>query len=88
MAYLGHYYAAKIAGATELALFEKTGRAPHKDKAVAHLERAVKHWEAYAKVATSQYRPQLLARTRDLDWLRLLEDVKQDVEIARSAKAK
>ena len=88
MAYLGHYYAAKIAGATELALFEKTGRAQHKDKAVDHLERAVQHWEAYAKVATSQYRPQLLARTRDLDWLRLLEDVKQDVEIARSAKAK
>ena len=88
MAHLGHYYAAKIAGATELALFERSARADHKEKAVAHLEQAVKHWEAYAKVATSQYRPQLLARTRDLDWQRLLKDVKQDVEIARSAKAK
>ena len=88
MAHLGDYYAAKIAGAVELCLFEKTGDAKHTAAAVKHLEDAVRHWQDYAAIATKQYRPQLLARTRDLDWQRLLEDVKQDVEIARKAKAK
>jgi len=88
MADLGNYYASKVLGAVELATFEKTGDAAHKAAAVKHLEDAVRHWQDYATVATTQYRPQLLARTRDLDWLRLLEDVKKDVAIARSAKAK
>ena len=88
MADLGNYYASKILGAVELALFEKTGDAKHKAAAVKHLEDAVRHWQDYAAVARTQYRPQLLARTRELDWLHLLEDVKQDVAIARSAKAK
>ena len=88
MAHLGDYYAAKILGAVELCLFEKTGDAKHTAAAVKHLEDAVRHWQDYAAIATKQYRPQLLARTRDLDWQRLLEDVKQDVEIARKANAK
>ncbi len=88
MADLGNYYAAKILGAVELATFEKTGDAKHKAAAVKHLQDAVRHWQDYAAVATTQYRPQLLARTRVLDWNALLEDVKQDVQIARSAKAK
>jgi len=88
MAWLGDYYAAKILGAVELALFEKTGDAKHKTAAVKHLQDAVRHWQDYAAVARAQYRPQLLARTRELDWLHLQEDVKKDVAIARSAKAK
>ena len=85
MAHLGRYYAAKIRGAVELATFEKTADAPFRQAAVRRLEEAVTHWEAYARLATRRYRPQLLARTRDLDWMRLLEDVRKDVEIARSA---
>jgi len=87
MACMGEYYASKIRGAVELALFEKTGDVGHREAAVRLLEDAVKHWQSYAAVATRQYRPQLLARTRDLDWMKLLEDVKKDVEIARSAVA-
>jgi hypothetical protein len=52
---------------------------------VEHLQAAVMHWQRYAAVATKQYRPQLLARTRRLDWSRLLADVRRDVEIARRA---
>jgi len=88
MAHLGHYYASKIRGATELAFFEKTGEPRHKEKAVACLEEAVEHWRSYAKVATRQYRPQLLARTRVLDWEALAEEVKKDVAIARGAESK
>ncbi len=88
MACLGHYYASKIRGATELALFEATARSDRKDTAVACLEEAVAYWQLYAKVATRQYRPQLLARTRVLDWEALAEEVKKDVAIARSAESK
>ena len=51
--------------------------------AVEHLTQAVKHWESYAKIAGSLYRPQLLARTRRVDFVTLLEDVRKDVDIAR-----
>ncbi len=88
MAHLGRYYASKIRGATDLALFEETGQPRHKEQAVAHLEEAVGHWRAYARVASRQYRPQLLARTRVLDWNALLAEVKKDVGIPRSAEAK
>jgi hypothetical protein len=32
------------------------------------------------------YRPQLLARTRVLDWEKLLEGVEKDLEIARQSE--
>jgi len=88
MAHLGSYYSAKINGAVNLALFEKSGKAEQREAAVWSLESAVKHWQAYAAAAARQYRPQLLARTRELDWMKLLEDVKRDVEIARAAKGR
>lgn len=84
MAHLGQYYAEKILGATALATADKSGRPEDRDAAVRHLEAAVKHWQAYAAAATRQYKPQLLARTRDLDWMKILEDVKKDVELARA----
>ena len=86
MAHLGNYYASKILGAVELHLFEKSGNQTNKRQAIKHLLRAQKHWENYASVAGKMYKPQLLARTRVLDWMKILEDVKKDVEIARSAK--
>lgn len=42
---------------------------------------------SYAKVASGQYRPQLLARTRRTDWMRILEDIKKDIDIAQTAAA-
>ena len=83
MAHLGHYYAAKILGAVELCAFDRTHEAARQAAAVERLTEAVGHWERYAAVATRQYRPQLLARTRELDWTRLIDNVKQDVEMAR-----
>jgi hypothetical protein len=89
MACLGRYYADKIRGAAALAVFRADpAREKARDRAVGYLENAVKEWEAYAKAATSQYRPQLLSRTHHLDWNALLAEVKKDVRIARHAKAK
>ena len=84
-ALLGRYYADKIRGAAELAVFRANPQQTryHK-KAVTHLTHAVKEWESYAKVSTSQYRGQLFSRTHYLDWWKLLEDVKQEVENVRA----
>jgi hypothetical protein len=85
LAHLGSYYADKIRGATELSTFRTGGDTSHRDRAVAFLKEAVNHWEAYADLTSSRYKPQLLARTRMLDWQQILQDVKRDVAIAERA---
>ncbi len=86
MAYLGRYYADKIRGAAELAVFRANPkRREHHNRAVRHLTNAVKEWEDYARVATSQYRPQLFSRTNYMDWWKLLEDVKKEVDTVRTS---
>lgn len=86
MAYLGCYYADKIRGAAELAVFRADPRRKeHQASAVRHLSNAVKEWEAYARVATSQYRPQLFSRTHYMNWEKLLDRVKEEVETIRAS---
>jgi len=85
MAHLGRYYADKIRGAADLAVYRADpGRKEYRESAVLHLTNAVEEWEAYARVATSQYKPQLLSRTHYLDWWKILNEVKKDIEIAKS----
>ncbi|MHC4252645.1 MAG: hypothetical protein ACYS9X_26300 [Planctomycetota bacterium] len=86
MAHLGRYYASKIRGATRLAVFERSGDADEKRRAVAHLEEAVGHWDAYSRNAAARYKPQVLARCGEIDFRRTLEDVRKDVEVARAFK--
>lgn len=83
MAYLGDYYAEKILGATELALFDKAGKPEQQAAAVKHLEAALEHWKKYAAVATSQYRPQLLTRIGYVDLNQLTAKVQEDIAMAR-----
>lgn len=81
MAYLGRYYADKIRGAAELAVFRADSqRKTNHQRAVDHLTNAVEEWETYTGVATKQYHPQLFSRTYYMDWWKLLDDVKQEVE--------
>jgi len=87
MAHLGDYYAEKILGATDLALFDRTGKSEQQTSSVKHLEAALEHWKKYAAVATSQYRPQLLTRVGYVDLNALTENVQQDVSIAREWKS-
>ncbi len=84
MAYLGDYYAEKILGATELALFDKTGKPEQQAAAVKHLEAALEHWKKYAAAATSQYRPQLLTRIGYVDLNQLTTKVEEDLALARN----
>jgi len=84
MAYLGRYYADKIRGAADLAVFRADGsREGHRQRAARHLGNAVEEWEAYARVATSQYKPQLFSRSHYMDWWQILEEVKKEVELAK-----
>ena len=84
MAYLGRYYADKIRGAADLAVFRADkNRKEHRRRAVHHLTNAVEEWEAYARIATSQYKPQLFSRSHYMDWWRILEEVKKEVELAK-----
>ncbi len=83
MAHLGDYYAEKILGATDLALFEKTGQSEQRASAVKHLEAALEHWKKYAAVATRQYRPQLLTRSGYVDLNQLTDKVAEDIALAK-----
>jgi hypothetical protein len=81
MALLGRYYASKIRGAAELAVYRADPkRRFHHERAVAHFNQAVTDWEAYARSATSQYNSQLFSRTHYLDWWKILVDVKEEAQ--------
>ena len=56
----------------------------YKQEAVSYLGRAVKDWQAYSRESSVAYRPQLFSRTHYLDWQKILEDVKQEVEAVRN----
>lgn len=86
MSYLGHYYASKILGATHLRRYRQGGSSTDKQNAIDTLEDALAHWKAYAAAATANYRPQFMSKTRTIDWIRLTDDVRHDIEIARQAK--
>ena len=84
VAYLGRYYADKIRGAADLAVFRAdNNRQEDRRHAARHFTNAVEEWEAYARVATSQYKPQLLSRCHYMDWSRILDEVKKEVELAK-----
>jgi hypothetical protein len=88
MAHLGLYYAAKIRGACDLALYDKTGNIQQQSTAVGHLESALKHWQDYATVYTRQYvQPVLYNRTGWVDIPKLADQVVVDVQLARAWKA-
>lgn len=84
MAYLGRYYADKMRGAAKLAAFrEDSQQKKYNLEAVSHLNQAVDEWKSYSAIMTSQYKPQLLARTDYLDWSLILKGVeKEAVDVA------
>jgi len=86
MAHLGNYYADKIMGATDLALYNATGKSEQQQSSVKHLEAALQEWKQYAAIASAQYRPQLLTRIGYVDLNALTAKVQQDVAIANEWK--
>ncbi len=87
MSHLGLYYAAKIRGACDLALFDKSGDAQQQASAAKHLEAALAHWKAYSTTYTSQYvQPVLYNRAGVVDIPKQAEDAAADIQIARDWK--
>jgi hypothetical protein len=85
MSYLGKYYAAKIRGATELALYRETRDASHQALAVKHLRAAQGFWMQYTELAAATYRnPMWTNRVGIVDWRELTAEVLNDVAIARA----
>jgi hypothetical protein len=86
MAHLGNYYAEKILGASQIALFDRTGDAARKQEAVGHLRTALQQWNRYASAAGAQYKPQLLNRVGYVDLKALAAKVSDDIRIAEDWK--
>ena len=84
MSYLGNYYAEKILAATDLALFQRTGKSELKLSAGAHLTAALANWRQYAAIATRQYKPELLTRIGYVDFNALTSSVQRDIIIAQN----
>jgi hypothetical protein len=84
MAHLGNYYAEKIRGAADLALFDKSGKPEERESAIRHLQAALDHWKRYATAYTIQYQqPKLYNRVGWVDIPGLTNKVEQDIAIAR-----
>jgi len=81
-----HYYADKILGASELALFDQDGKPVHQTQAVRHMETALDHWKKYAAVSTGQYIPQKLGRVGAVDLNKLTAKVEEDIAITMNWK--
>jgi hypothetical protein len=85
MALLGKYYAAKIRGATQLALFRAHKAPGHQAAAIEHLTAALAHWKGYVSEATNSYKnPMWTNRVGIVDWVELTAEVEQDVKIAQA----
>jgi hypothetical protein len=84
LGWLGRYYAAKIRGACDLALFDATKDIRDRDSAIQHLNLALNNWKHYAAVRDSQYVPALYNRVGYVDVTALTERVAADIDIARN----
>ncbi len=83
MAQLGRYYAEKIRGACNLALFDASRQPEQQAGAIAHLERALVAWKNYAAVRDAQYLPGFYSRIGWIDITALAAGAAKDIELAR-----
>lgn len=73
MVHLGSFYADRIRGAVSLSLYEKTKQDVRHHESVRYLTASLAHWKAYAKLISTNYKSQLLAR---IGWVDMLEMTK------------
>ncbi len=87
IANLGKYYAHKIRGSAEVALFRATKEPQYQKRAVRELTLAAQYWKAYSGLAKQQYKnPLWTNRVGHVDWTKLYKDVLNDIEIAKHAE--
>jgi hypothetical protein len=96
-AYLGLHLAEKLRGGVALQTYRVTGREGNKKAAVEHLTRALAHWDEVVRITGPIYKDMRLthynhnsfdANPNNLfHWALIRDQVAQDVEVARNAKA-
>ncbi|MBD3268281.1 carbohydrate-binding family 6 protein, partial [bacterium] len=83
IACLGKYYAHKIGGAVELALYRETQSQAHQDAAIAELTQAANYWRRYAANSIARYTNRLWTnRVGYCDWRKQIVHVFADIEKA------
>jgi hypothetical protein len=93
--YLGLHLAEKLRGAVALETYRSQGGERLKRSAVAHLTRALAHWDELIRVTRPVYKDMPLTHYNHnsfdanpdnlFHWARIREEVAQDVEVARKA---
>lgn len=85
ISYLGKYYAHKIAGSTNVALYRETRDKKYQKKAIEELTSALEFWKSYANLALDNHvNPLWTNRVGYVDWAKTTEWVADDIEIAKA----
>lgn len=83
VAQMGYYYADKVRGSTELALYRANGKSHHQTAAIEHLCNAARSWMAYTNAAIEVYRnPLWTNRVGIVDFKQTYKYVLDDIRIA------
>ncbi len=83
IANLGKYYAHKIRGAAELAMYRETQQSSYQQAAIEELNHAAHYWRLYSAIALGQYKnPLWTNRVGYCDWRALYQHVLNDIVIA------
>jgi hypothetical protein len=84
-AHIGNYYAEKILGAADIALYDTTKNVSEQASAIKHLEFALEHWKKYSAIYTKQnIQPVLYGRAGLVDIPGLIKQVEKDIEMAKN----
>ncbi|MGB6152247.1 MAG: hypothetical protein WBG48_09660 [Pricia sp.] len=84
VAYLGKYYAHKIAGSTQVAMYRATKDTLYQKKAITELTKALEFWKKYTEQTSEQNKnPLWTNRVGHVDWEEITVEVAKDIEIAR-----
>jgi hypothetical protein len=85
MALLGKYYAYKIAGSTQLAMYRETKDLKYQNAAIEQLTLALEAWKNYINTAMEQnINPLWTNRVGYVDWVKITDWVAGDIEIAKA----
>ncbi|SHF10755.1 Glycosyl hydrolase family 20, domain 2 [Cnuella takakiae] len=97
-AYMGLHFAEKIKGAVALQAYRTKGGAANKQKAIMHLEAALKYWDEVVRITRPLYNDMPLVHLSEQNgvrseenkhllfhWEKIRPDVAKDVEVARAA---
>ena len=85
MALLGKYYAYKISGSVNVALFRETKDEKYRKEAVNQLTEALNTWILYTRSAMEQnINPIWTNRVGYVDWMKFTQYVEHDIEIAET----